>query len=103
VVKEGEPADALYIVESGALTVTSDGAGGDGRPLNSLGPGDYFGEIGLIHRTPRTATVTTLSPCRLLRVDGPAFVEALSSAVASPSLLEGAQTRLARTPAYLPR
>jgi CRP-like cAMP-binding protein len=103
VVKEGEPADALYIVESGALTVTSKGAGAGGAPLNSLGPGDYFGEIGLLHRMERTATVTALSPCRLLRVDGAAFLDALSSGVASPSLLEGAQARLARTPLYSAR
>ncbi len=103
VVKEGEPADALYIVESGALTVTSKGAGGDQGPLNSLGPGDYFGEIGLLHRMARTATVAALSPCRLLRVDGAAFLDALSSGVASPSLLEGAQVRLARTPLYCAR
>ena len=103
VVKEGQPAGALYIVESGTLTVTSKGAGGDGGALNSLGPGDYFGEIGLLHRMARTATVTALSPCRLLRVDGAAFLDALSSGVTSPSLLEGAQVRLARTPVYFAR
>jgi CRP-like cAMP-binding protein/MFS family permease len=102
VVKEGEPADALYIVESGALMVTSEGAGPGASALSSLGPGDYFGEVGLLHRIARTATVTTISPSRLLRVDGQTFLLALSSNVASPSLLEGAQARLGRTPAYLP-
>ncbi|MGH9107041.1 MAG: MFS transporter [Acidimicrobiales bacterium] len=102
VVSEGDAAGALYLVESGMLTVRSRGNENVEQVLRSLGPGDYFGEIGLLHRIPRTATVTAASPGRLLRIDGPTFLEALSSGVASPSLLEGAQARLARTPTYLP-
>ena len=71
------------------------------RELAALGPGDYFGEVGLIQHVPRTATVTATSPSRLLRVPGEAFLEALSSGVASPSLLEGAKARLAST-RYVP-
>jgi len=58
VVTEGEEADAFYLVRSGNLAVLS--AGERGGPLarvNTLGPGDYFGEIGLLERIPRTATV----------------------------------------------
>ena len=45
-------------------------------PLASMGAGDYFGEIGLIGGRPRTATATT--PARLLRIEGDAFLDALS-------------------------
>ena len=51
VIREGDPADALYVVARGRLQVTSSGeVGGDARPIGELASGDYFGEIGLIER-----------------------------------------------------
>ncbi len=98
IVREGEQADALYVVEYGDFTVSARGADGTERALPALGgPGAYFGEIGLLEGIPRTATVTAAGQGRLLRVDGEEFLDALTSAVASPMLLEGARTRLART------
>jgi predicted MFS family arabinose efflux permease len=102
VVHQGDPADAFYLIESGTLKVTAHDETNEAVELASLGPGDYFGEIGLLQRIPRTATVTATSAGRLLQVPGEAFLEAVSSGVASPSLLEGAQARLARNPAYRP-
>ena len=101
VVREGDEADALYLVEAGAMRVSSHEGTGRERELTSLGPGDYFGEIGLMRRIPRTATVSATAPGRLLRIDGGSFMAALASGEASSSLLEGAQARLARTPSYL--
>jgi CRP-like cAMP-binding protein len=59
--------------------------------------GTYFGEIGLIERIPRTATVTAATNTRLVRIDGDAFLDALTSAPPSASFVEGARQRLART------
>jgi MFS family permease len=101
-VREGEEADALYIIDTGAMKVRWHAGTGKERELAVLGPGDYFGEVGLIQHIPRTATVTATSPSRLLRIEGEAFLEALSSGVASPSLLEGAKARLASTLRYVP-
>ena len=39
-----------------------------GRKINTLGSGDFLGEISLITGAPRTATVTTTSPARMLVV-----------------------------------
>jgi CRP-like cAMP-binding protein len=72
------------------VNVTSHDETGKEVELASLGPGDYFGETGLLRRIPRTATVTAASTCRLLRIAGLAFLEAVSSG-ASLSLLVGAQ------------
>jgi CRP-like cAMP-binding protein/predicted MFS family arabinose efflux permease len=97
VVQEGTPADAFYVVESGTYAAST--VGPDGKPLalQELGEGDYFGEIGLIEAIPRTATVTAVTAGRLLRVDGAAFVEALTQAAPSTALVDGAAQRLRRT------
>jgi len=97
VVVEGEDPDALYVVVTGRLGVTSHGDGRQGLVLADIGPGEYFGEIGLIEQIPRTATVTALEPSTLLRLDGTAFLEALTESAPSPALLDGASLRLRRT------
>ena len=55
VVREGDPGDALCIVVSGVVEVSQ----GD-RILRRLRAGDYFGEISLIDRRPRSATVVAV-------------------------------------------
>jgi hypothetical protein len=98
VVVEGDTADAFYAVVGGTLEVSAVGEhGGDPEWLRTLQAGSYFGEIGLIGRVPRTATVTASTDCDLLRVGGGDFIDALTNLSASPSLLEGARTRLSIT------
>jgi MFS family permease len=97
VVREGEFADAFYVVADGRLGVTARGEGNETMALDDLGAGDFFGEIGLIEKIPRTATVTALSPTLLLRIDGSAFLDALTESAPSPALLDGASLRLGRT------
>jgi MFS family permease len=87
VVRQGHAADDFYVVAGGTLAVTV-----DGRVTRQLGEGDCFGEIGLLHMRPRTATVTASSPSRLLRLDGPTFV----AAVTGHSGAEAATSTLAR-------
>lgn len=72
VVREGEVADAVFLVLDGDLSVKR-----LGQALRTLSTGDHFGEIGLLDRTARTATVVSSGPARLLRVDGAAFVDAV--------------------------
>ena len=49
---EGSGAAAFFIIDSGEATVSA-----KGLPINTLGPGDHFGEIALIDGGPRSATV----------------------------------------------
>ena len=89
-IRQGDPADALYILETGAVVVRV----GD-RDLATLGPGSWFGEIGLLEGVPRTATVAATEPCACLRLDGGAFLDALTTAPLSSTALEGAPARYA--------
>jgi CRP-like cAMP-binding protein len=99
VVAEGEEADAFYVVRSGTLAVLSAGErGGTPARVNTLGPGDYFGEIGLLERIPRTATVQAESDSVVERLAGDDFLGILNQAPStSGTLLDGVVGRLART------
>jgi CRP-like cAMP-binding protein len=66
--REGEVAREFFVIESGDAIVTQNGA-----MVNRLGPGDFFGEIGLLETPRRTATVTADTPMRLIVMFGPEF------------------------------
>ncbi len=98
VVIEGEPADALFVLLDGEVEVSARGeAGGPARRIQTLTAPAYFGEIGVLERIPRTATVTTVGDCRCERIEGEALLAALSSTPPSSSLMEVASRRLAVT------
>lgn len=65
-------ADAMYIITSGTAKVTRF-AKGILYEVKVLKPGDCFGELSLIRKTPRTATVTAITPLETLRLDAQAF------------------------------
>jgi CRP-like cAMP-binding protein len=70
---------------------------GDSRTVGQLPAGSIFGEIGLLHRVPRTATVTAEEACSLLRIDGDDFLDALSSDPLEALVQDLARRRLAET------
>ena len=57
--REGEPAQEFFVIIEGEAEATK-----DGESLRTMGPGDFFGEIGLIEDIPRTATVTAATELR---------------------------------------
>jgi CRP-like cAMP-binding protein len=98
IITEGDHADALYVLTSGQVDISAVGEAGTAPVhLRTLGPGSYLGEIGLLGGVPRTATVTAQTPATLLRIGDTDFRDALTTFSASPSLLQGAQARLALT------
>jgi predicted MFS family arabinose efflux permease len=96
IVREGDPADALYVIADGEVAVSARGDGDTVRPLATLTAPGYFGEIGLLEQIPRTATVETLSATTLYRIDGDTFLDALTTTPASPAFVESSRLRLAR-------
>ena len=98
IIAEGDRADAFYVLTSGRADVSAVGEAGTAPVhLRTLGPGSYLGEIGLLAGVPRTATVTARTSATLLRISDTDFRAALTTFFASPSLLQGAQARLALT------
>ena len=75
VVVQGAPAHAFYAVIDGRVVVHR-----DDEVVAHLGPGDYFGERGLLDRAPRNATVTTEMPSSVLRLEGDVLLDAVQSA-----------------------
>jgi CRP/FNR family transcriptional regulator, cyclic AMP receptor protein len=64
----GDATDSLYIVLSGRLKVMMSDSDGKEVILSILGPGEFFGEMGLIDDEPRSASVVTIEPCELLAI-----------------------------------
>jgi CRP-like cAMP-binding protein len=66
--RQGEAGREFFVLVEGTAEVQR-----DGRRVNTLGAGDFLGEIALISQTPRTATVRTTSPARVLVVTAREF------------------------------
>jgi hypothetical protein len=67
----GEPGDSLYVLTTGlvrAYTRTQEGRHVQARLMTD---GDFFGEISVLTGNPRTATITAVTPCDLLKLDRP--------------------------------
>ena len=64
----GDQIDSLYIVISGRLKVMMSDSDGKEVILSLIGPGEFFGEMGLIDDSPRSASVVTIEPCELLSI-----------------------------------
>ena len=57
IIHQGDPAETFHIVAAGNVEVVLEAGQPEERILGRLGPGEYFGEMGLLMRRPRTATV----------------------------------------------
>ncbi|WP_230531033.1 patatin-like phospholipase family protein [Microvirga roseola] len=71
--QEGDQADALYMVVSGALGVSVRGSHGEQRRVARVLPPETVGEMALISQAPRSASVVALRDTVLLKLTRPAF------------------------------
>jgi CRP/FNR family transcriptional regulator, cyclic AMP receptor protein len=68
VIQEGDSGHEFFVLVEGTADVAR-----SGKKVASLGAGDFFGEIALIAKTPRNATITTTSPVRALVITERSF------------------------------
>jgi MFS family permease len=74
VITQGDVGDSYYILATGAADVII-----DGKKVNTLAPGEGFGEIALLRDVPRTATIKTTRPSEVFALDRETFLGAVSS------------------------
>jgi MFS family permease len=73
VLREGEDSDRFFVIESGLVEVSQEGV-----VLRQEGPGEFFGEIGLLRDVPRTATVTAVEDTVLMVLGRDDFLAAVT-------------------------
>jgi len=99
VIQEGDEPDDLYVVRGGSFSVVH----GDAQ-VAVLGEDQWFGEIGLLRHTPRTASVDARGAAHAWRIPGQEFLAAITEAAAPPSaLLDDVSSRLAALGELEPR
>jgi uncharacterized protein YhbP (UPF0306 family) len=86
VVREGGPADKFFIVVEGELEVTREGPGG-APAIDKLGPGQFYGEIAIMHDSPRTATLTARSAAKLFAMERDTFREVVAQALGTTGVV----------------
>ena len=70
ILRGGEVGDSLFLISSGSVQVTLWGTEGPRFPLAVLQAGEIFGEMAVLERRPRSATVLAKEHCLLLEVAG---------------------------------
>ena len=79
VITEGDETDSRYLILSGRVKVFLSSEDGREAVLNHQGPGEYIGEMSLIDRQPRAASVMTVEPARLMIISRGDFMRCLAS------------------------
>lgn len=82
--REGEQGSSMYILLDGKVAVSKSDV-----ELTTLQPGAHFGEMALIERAPRSATVTARTDCAVLLIDREAFYSLLAEEQTAVKLLWG--------------
>lgn len=85
VVKEGETGSSMYIIKKGQARVAAI-IMGKSIELDTLGQGDFFGEVSFLTGKPRTATVTAIGELEVLEIDKPMLQEMLDN---NPLVVDG--------------
>jgi hypothetical protein len=70
---QGDAGHHVYVIKSGNVEVVHTRPGGLSEVLKVLGPGDHFGEMALLGRAPRNATIRTVAPVRVYKMSAGNF------------------------------
>jgi len=77
IVREGEPGASVFLVGRGSVQVVLEGENGASIPIAILRQGEFFGEMALLEKKPRAATVKAKESCVLLEIKGQEFLKLL--------------------------
>lgn len=80
IIRQGDPAEEFYIVAAGKVAVEREVAVGQVEQLAVLKPGDFFGEMGILNRQPRNATVKAVGGVEVMYLDRERFLKTCSEA-----------------------
>lgn len=70
---QGDPGRHVYVIKSGNVEVVHTKPGGVSEVLKVLGPGDHFGEMALLGKAPRNATIRTVTAARVFKMSSGNF------------------------------
>jgi CRP-like cAMP-binding protein len=70
--QEGESGEEMYVIQAGRVQLTRQVRGSEVH-LATLPPGEFFGEMAILNRRPRTATATVIDDAQLLVIDARTF------------------------------
>ncbi len=93
---QGDPGNALFIVESGVVKISLPSEAGEEAILATLQAGEFFGELALLDGAPRSATAVAMEPSRMLMLPRDRFRELLAEASIRDALLVGVAKELRR-------
>lgn len=88
IVKEGTPANKLYIIAKGVVEATTVGEREQKVQMGILSSGDYFCELSLLENKPYNSTITALSSASMLTIDRDKFETLLNKCPELRKLLE---------------
>jgi alkyl hydroperoxide reductase subunit AhpC len=96
IIAEGDAANRFYVIVRGEVAISRRSSEGNEIALATLGPGQFFGEVGILAETRRTATVTAVGEVELLALSWQEFQEAVEDSRAERDFGEIVQERLAK-------
>lgn len=82
IIRQGTEGDCLYIIQKGKVEVISESAGKEVK-LTELGPGEFFGEMGLFEKDVRSCTIRAVGQSRVMTIDKQNFYQTIQK---DPSL-----------------
>jgi len=94
--KEGDAGDEMYLIRSGKIKIVKD-MEGTTKTLTVIGEGEFFGEMALLDKSPRSAAAIAESDAKLIIVDRDAFLSSVNKNPFIKYIIETLTTRLRKT------
>jgi CRP/FNR family cyclic AMP-dependent transcriptional regulator len=94
--KEGAPGDEMYLIRSGKIRIVKD-LEGTKKTLAVIGEGEFFGEMALLDKRPRSAAAIAETDAKLIIVDRNAFLSSVNKNPFIKYIIETLTTRLRKT------